>query len=407
MKQSAPVPTPASELTERVNAEVGRVVELRRDIHSHPELMFQEERTSDLVASELASVGVEHVAGLAGGTGVLGWLPATTADPASAPTIALRADMDALPIEEETGKPYASTRPGLMHACGHDGHTAILLGAARVLSRLERPNNALLLFQPAEEGGAGADKMCRDGALDGSRIGRPADMVYGLHCWPELGLGRVATRVGPLLAATDEFTVTIRGKGGHAAYPHFCVDPVVVGAHVVSALQTIASRRVSPVDPVVVTVGSIHAGTTYNVIPDTATMKGTVRTLREDTRRFVEEEFRTLIENTASAFGAHAQIDWSPGYPATENDAAPTERMTRIACAALGEARFLEREEPSMGGEDFSYYARYAPACFFMLGIKPEGWHTYPGLHTPTFDFNDDALGTGVEMMCRLAVERP
>ena len=388
-----------------VSDETARTVEIRRDLHAHPELMFEEERTAGVVARELTELGVEHRAGLARGTGVLAWLPATT-DPDRAATIALRADMDALPIQEETEKPYKSTRPGLMHACGHDGHTAILLGAARVLARLdERPHNVLLMFQPAEEGGAGAEKMVADGALDGSLLGRPADLVYGLHGWPDMDAGVLSTKPGALLAATDEFIVRVRGRGCHAAYPHLGVDPVVVAAHTVTALQTISARRVAPTDPVIVTVGAIHGGTTFNVIPDAVEIKGTIRTLAEDTRRFVEEEFRGIVGGVATSFGATAEIEWHAGYPATYNDEAATERFRRVAESALGPHRFVEKPCATMGGEDFSYYGQAAPACFFMLGLRPPTWHTYPNLHTPGFDFNDQAVPAGVETMVRLATD--
>jgi len=386
-----------------VGEELAHVRAFRHDLHRHPELMFEEKRTSEAVRRELEELGIEHVSGLAGGTGVLGVIPATS-NPGSAPTIALRADMDALPIHEETGLPYASQTPGVMHACGHDGHTAILVGAARVLSKLsERPNNVMLVFQPAEEGGAGGEKMCTDGVLTGKVCGRPVDEIYGLHCWPLNELGTVSTRVGPLLAATDEFDVTIKGKGGHAAAPHFTIDPVLVAAHIVTSLQSIVARRVDPMDPVVVTTASIHAGEAHNVIPDFAKIRGTVRTLRHETRSLAEREFRRIVTATAQAFGAEAEIHWSSGYPVTLNHEAPVERFRAIAREAIGEKRVINEPFPTMGGEDFSYYGQHVPACFFLLGMKPKGAASYPLVHTPRFDFNDDALALGVEMMTRLA----
>ena len=399
--------------TDPVKASVGaalkHVVNVRHELHQIPEVMFEEQRTSALVQRELKALGVEHRAGLAGGTGVLGFIPAkgSGASAPSAKTVALRADMDALPILEATGLPYASKTPGAMHACGHDGHTAILLGAARVLSGLpERRNNVLLVFQPAEEGGAGGEKMCIDGALNGTVLGRPADIIYGLHGWPDLPVGQVATRDGPLLAATDEFDVVIRGRGGHAAYPHMSIDPVVVASQVVLALQSIASRRVSPLDSVVVTVAGLNAGgAAHNVIPDEARLRGTIRTLRDDTRSMAEAEFRRIVTGVAASLGAVAEITWHIGYPVTRNEPGATERFRRIAREAIGAERVLERDQPSMGGEDFSFYGRHVPACFFFLGLRPDGAATYPGLHTPTFDFNDDALPTALELMCRLATE--
>jgi amidohydrolase len=386
-----------------VRAVVPHATTIRHDLHQHPELMFEEHRTAGVVAKELDALGIAHVTGLARGTGVLGFLPATAPN---AKTVALRADMDALPILEDTGKPYASRTPGTMHACGHDGHTAILLGTARALAAMpERRNNVVFIFQPAEEGGAGGEKMCLEGALDGSRIGTPVDMIYGLHAWPDQEVGTVATRVGPLLAATDEFDAVIRGKGGHAAYPHRCIDPIVVAAHVITALQTIASRRFDPTDSVVVTVGSIHAGTTYNVIPDSATIQGTVRTLTDESRRLAEAEVRCIITEVSEALGAEAKIDWSAGYPCTRNDEGATRRFQRIATEAFGADRVIEKPTPSMGGEDFSYYGQRVPACFFLLGLRPRGQSAFAGLHTPRFDFNDEAIPTAIEAFVRVATE--
>jgi hippurate hydrolase len=218
-------------------------------------------------------------------------------------------------------------------------------------------------------------------------------------------LGTVGTRTGPLLAATDEFTVTIRGQGGHAAYPHACTDPIAIGAQVVAALQTLVSRRTNPLDSVVCTVGSFHAGHASNVIPDTATLVGTIRTLKDATRAMAEREFRRIVEGVASAMGAKAEIAWETGYPVTENHPGATDRFRAIARAALGAERVIEREHPTMGGEDFSYYGRHTPACFFFLGLRPPTMERYPNLHTPEFDFNDDALPVAIELMCRLATE--
>lgn len=407
MPPPAHAATPAAHpLADRVRADVPRVTAIRRDLHAHPELSFGESRTSAIVQRELTDLGVRFTAGLARGTGVVGFIPATI-DPAAAPTIALRADMDALPIEEATGAPYASKHAGVMHACGHDGHTAILLGAARAIAAsASRPNHVVLVFQPAEEGGAGGKLMCDEGALSGAITGRAVDHVYGLHGWPDVPLGTVATRDGPLLAATDDFAVTIRGKGGHAAYPHLCVDPVVVGAHVIAALQTIASRRVAPTDSVVLTVPSLRSGgPANNIIHDTAEFIGTIRTLRDSTRALAREEFHRIVRGVSEALGAGAEIAWHDGYPATVNDPLATARFRRIARRALPPGRILEREHPTMGGEDFSYYGAHAKACFFFLGLRPPGPVEWPGLHTPRFDFNDEALPVGVELMARLALE--
>ena len=338
---------------------------------------------------------------------MVGFLPATAVAPESAPTVGLRADIDALPITEETGLEYASSTPGLMHACGHDGHTANLLAAAAVLAKLDRrPNNVTLLFQPAEEGGAGAKAMIDDGALDGSRIGTPVDAVFGLHGWPQLEAGVVGVKPGPLLAATDDFTVTIRGDGGHAATPHMCVDPVVAAAHVVVALQTIASRRVDPTDSIVVTVGSLRAGTTRNVIPDAAELIGTVRTLTPESRRLAETEFHRIVDGVSASLGATATVDWRPGYPVTLNHPGATAHVRSLAVETLGAARVVDVPAPFMGGEDFSFYSQNVPASFFIVGLRPDDHPAYPSLHTSRFDFNDDALRVCANLFVRLATTR-
>ncbi|MCC5785777.1 MAG: amidohydrolase [Phycisphaerales bacterium] len=397
------------DLRAMIRDELDSIVELRRDLHRHPELGYQERYTSELVARELEAAGVAFKTGMAE-TGVLGHLSGR-ADKA----VALRADMDALPIVEETGLPYASQNAGRMHACGHDGHTAILVGAARVLSKIQdRPNPVTFVFQPAEEGGGGGGRMTDEGCLDGEAgggLGVPVSRIYGLHGWPNLALGRVASKPGPLLASTDEFVITVRGVGGHAAMPHFAKDPVVASAHIVTALQTIASRSVAPVDAVVCTVGQINGGVANNVIPETVTMVGTVRTLRAETRELAQQRLFQLAQRTAEAYGCKAEVEWHPGYPVTRNDDGATEKFFGIARAALGDDAVSLVPEPAMGGEDFSYYGMKVPACFFLLGLTPgaQGDGTTPApvpqLHQPLFNFNDEAIATGIEMMCRLALE--
>jgi amidohydrolase len=385
-------------------ADLERIVEIRHDLHAHPELGYQEERTSGVVRQELAKLGIEHRGGLAGGTGVLAYLPATS-HPDAAPTVALRADMDALPILERTGLEYSSRNEGVMHACGHDGHTSILLGAAHALkNEPERPNNVLFLFQPAEEGGAGGRRMCEDGVLQGKVLGKKADIVFGLHGWTPLGVGKVATKPGPLMAAADRFDIRIRGKGAHAAYPHFGNDPVVAASHIVTALQTIASRNVGPLDSIVVTVAQIQAGSTHNVIPEEALLCGTLRTLKPETREFGERRIREISAKIAEALGVEAEMNWLPGYPVTYNEADATRRFFDVARAALGEGHVETIEVPTMGAEDFSYYGREAPACFFFLGLLNEGQEKYPNLHSPEFDFNDKAIPVGIRMMRELAL---
>lgn len=401
--------TSASNTIEQaIAADHERLTALRRDLHRNPELSNREHETSARIELELRELGLEIKTGLASnGTGVIAYLPATAA---TSETIALRADIDALPITEATGKRYASTNPGVMHACGHDGHTAILLGTARALASLEtRLNNVLFIFQPAEEDGGGAEVMCEQGALRGATgggLGEPATRIFGLHGWPRMPLGNVGTRSGPLMASTDDFDVRIIGKGGHAAMPHLATDPIVAASAVVMVLQTIASRSVNPCDAGVVTVGHFEAGTANNIIPEHARLVGTIRALNNDTRTILEDRFRAVVESTAAAHGCTTEIDWQPGYPVTSNDAACAEHVLAVARRTLGESAVEIVPEASMGGEDFSYYGRHVPACFFLLGLAPSGADidALPLLHQPGFDFNDDALPVGVRMMCELAL---
>ncbi len=400
--------TAVSSIETLIEAESPATVEIRRDLHRHPELGYAETRTAQRIAERLKHLGIEHATGLARGTGVLGYLPATTSDPTSAPTVALRADIDALPITEQTGADYASQTPGTMHACGHDGHTANLLQTAAVLAKLNhRPSNVLLLFQPAEEGGAGADAMIKDGALDGSAIGTPVTVIFGLHGWPDLPLNHVATRPGPLLASADTFAITVTGKGGHAAFPHTTNDPVLAAAHITTALQHIASRRVAPTDSVVVSVTQLHAGTAHNIIPDTASIGGTVRALTNETRELAHADLERTATSVAAALNCQATVEWSSGYPVTLNHAEPTAHLLAVARETLGDDRVHELDTAFMGGEDFSFYSRIVPACFFIIGLNPDPAVPYPALHTPTFDFNDDALPTATRLFCELALRNP
>ena len=392
----------AGAIKELVAAELPRLVGLRRDLHMHPEVGYEEVRTSGVVLRELAASGVQHVGGLAGGTGVIAHLPGR-----GTRAIALRADMDALPILERGDRPWASRTPGRMHACGHDGHTAILLGAAAVLSKLSSrgtlPRPVTLVFQPAEEGGAGGRRMVEDGALDGSRIGPAVEEIYALHGWPELALGTVATRRGAVMAASDRFEIHVDGRGSHAAWPHRAADPVVCAAAIVTALQSIVARNVDPLDAAVVSVTVIESGSAFNVIPDRAVIKGTYRSLSEDTRRMIERRLREVAEGTASAHGCTARCEPLRGYPVTVNDDGAVARFDEVARRTLGAARVATLAAPVMGGEDFAFYGAQVPSCYWALGLAPGG-APYPPLHAPDFDFNDDALGTGVELMCRLAV---
>jgi len=394
------------EIRRLIAAELPELVRIRHDLHRHPELGYQETRTSGVIARELTRMGIKHVTGLARGTGVVAHIPATTSKGGADRAIALRADIDALPIMEQTGLEYASVHPGVMHACGHDGHTANLLGVAGVLRNIaHRPRPVTLVFQPAEEGGGGGLAMCKDGVLEGKVIGPPVEAIFGLHGWPLLPVGVVASRPGPLLAATDNFTVMIKGTQAHAAYPHFGADPIVAASQCVTALQTIASRNVSPLDSIVVTVAVISGGTARNIIPQSVRFVGTMRTLTPGVRVLGKRRFYEIVESTARAMGCEAQIEWEEGYPVTNNDPGATRRFFEVAERTLGTARVQAVDAPSMGGEDFSYYGQRVPACFFVLGVCPKDRTSYPTLHQPEFDFNDDALPTGIEVMCGLALD--
>ena len=295
-----------------------------------------------------------------------------------------------------------------MHACGHDGHTAILIGLARTLVALDhRPNPVTLIFQPAEEGGGGGARMCDDGALEGDGgggIGPKVTKIFGLHNWPGMPFGTIATKAGPLLAATDEFNATIRGTQGHAAFPHMTADPVTAVCQTVNALQTIASRNAPPTDPMVLSVTQVHAGFTHNVIPSEATLGGTLRTVTDETRAMARERFCEIVRTQAASMGCEAQIDWHEGYPVTSNDPALADEVLALAGTLPGVTGVTRLTDPYLGGEDFAYYGKHVPACFFVLGTCPEGVTDPAQLHQPHFDFNDDAIPLGIEMFARLAL---
>lgn len=396
--------TDLDRIRELIDEELPHLLSIRHDLHAHPELSYEETRTSGVVRRELEAAGVAHVGDLAGGTGVLGHLPGE-----AEAAIGLRADMDALPILEETGLGYASRTPGRMHACGHDGHTTILIGTARILARLsaERPlpRPVTFVFQPAEEGGAGGLRMCEDGALDGSRIGPRIESMFGLHGHTESTVGFVGSRVGPLLAAADEIEIVIEGRGGHAAMPHTTRDPVVCAAALIQSLQTLVSRNTDPLDAAVITVTQLKAGDAFNVIPDEVALGGTVRTLQASTRDRLEQRIHEMASGIAAAHGCSARVDYQRGYPVTRNDADAYRRFEAAAVDAIGADHVHPIEHPVMGGEDFSFYGESVPACFFFLGLLPPGEHEMPALHNARFDFNDEAIRTGIEVFCSLALD--
>jgi amidohydrolase len=364
----------------------------RREIHQNPELLYDVELTAKYVADRLTAFGCDEVQTSIGRTGVVGVIRGARGP--GPRTIGLRADMDALPIEEATNLPYRSRVPGKMHACGHDGHTAMLLGAARRLAQTRNfAGAAVVIFQPAEEGGAGAMAMIDDGLMD--RFG--IEEIYGMHNWPALPVGSFMLRKGPLMAAADEITITVGGQGGHAALPHQCVDPVVVGAQMVLALQTIASRNVDPLDACVVSITRFQAGAASNIIPQSAWLNGTARTLRAATRDTAERRIREIAGGLAAAAGATARVEYRRGYPATVNHPTQTEFAAAVARKVAGEAQVDSNAAPVMGAEDFSFMLEARPGAFIFLGNGDSA-----KLHHPAYDFNDAALPYGMSYWVEL-----
>ena len=394
----------SSTIKDHIDALLPELIEFRHDLHRHPEIMYEEHRTSGRIREELERAEIDFKGDLAGGTGVLAHLPGDASQ-----AVGLRADIDALPIHEQSGVPHSSTIDGRMHACGHDGHTAILLGAARVLKAISReqtlPRPVSFLFQPAEEGGAGGKRMVEDGCLEGRVIGPAIERMFGLHGWPMLPEGVVGSRPGPLLASSDSFSIVIRGRGGHAAMPHTTIDPVSTAATIITTLQQAVSRQVDPVLGGVVSVTSVHAGEAFNVIPGECHLKGTVRALYEEARQTLRAAVHDIPTGIAGTLGCEIEIEYHDGYPVTRNDAATTEAFHDLARSVLGPERVEPLEFPVMGGEDFAYYCQKIPSCFFAVGLCPPDQESMPSLHHPAFDFNDRAIPTGVEMFCRIAME--
>ena len=367
----------------------------RRDIHAHPELLYDVHRTAAFVADRLREFGCDQVATGLGGTGVVGVIKGRKPAPSGAEvrTIGLRADMDALPIEEQTNLDYASKMPGKMHACGHDGHTAMLLGAARYLAETRNfAGDAVVIFQPAEEGGAGAAAMIRDGLMDRFAI----DRVYGMHNGPGMPIGSFALRPGPIMAATDSIDIHIEGHGGHAARPHKTIDSVLVGAQLVAALQAVVACSVDPLESAVVSMCEFHAGNARNVIPQTAELRGTVRTLKPEVRQLVERRVREIVSGVAQMTGAKIELQYQRGYPVTVNDAVQTEIAIRVAKEVAGDANVHEMA-PMMGAEDFSYMLEARPGAFIFCGNGDSA-----GLHHPAYNFNDEAIVYGTSYWIKL-----
>ncbi len=368
----------------------------RREIHSHPELQFDVERTAGFVADKLREFGVDEVVEGIGRTGVVGLIHGNSK--ASGRVIGLRADMDALPIIEDTGLPYASTVSGKMHACGHDGHTAMLLGAARYLAETRNFNGTVaVIFQPAEEGGGGGREMVNDGMME--RFG--IQQVYGMHNMPGMAVGQFATRIGPLMASTAEFEIHIEGKGGHAAMPHMAVDTTLVAAHIMTALQSVASRNLDPKESLVVSVTTLHTeGDSFNVLPQKAKMKGTVRALKNEMRDMAEKHIGMITENIAASFGAKATMDFRRGYPVTVTTEAETNLSVAVAKSLVGDDRVDGDTKPLMGAEDFSYMLEARPGSFIFIGNGDTA-----SVHHPKYDFNDEAIPYGCSYWADLVEE--
>jgi amidohydrolase len=385
----------ASPLMHEVLALRPDLVAWRRHLHRHPELSYQEAETAAFVRERLAALGLEPSAPMAGGTG----LTCLVRGREDGPTVALRADMDALPILEASETPYVSTRPGVAHLCGHDAHTTMLLGAAALLAR-HRParGNVKLLFQPAEEGGAGARRMIADGALEGPAV----EAIYALHVDPRIATGRTGVVLGPANAAADTVEIEVIGEGGHAAYPHLAVDAIPVAAQVVTALQHVVSRHTDPLTPLVLTIGTIHGGFASNVIAPSVTMRATVRSFDPELRQRLPGLIERVVQGVVAAHGATARIDYTFGYPPTVNDPALLPVYESAVAAVVGEGRNSVMA-PTMGAEDFAYYAERVPGMIGRLGVRNEALGFVHPLHHPRFDLDEDALPIGAALLAEAA----
>ena len=392
------------QLIESILADAAAVTALRRDIHAHPELCFEEKRTADLIAKALTDWGIPIHRGL-GTTGVVGIVKGTRGN--SSRAVGLRADIDALPITEHNTFAHASQHPGRMHACGHDGHTAMLLAAAKHFSNEKNRDfdgTVYLVFQPAEEGGGGAREMIKDGLFE--RF--PMEAIFGAHNWPGMPVGHFAVKNGPCFASSNEFKITIRGKGSHAAMPHLGIDPVPVACQIVQAFQTIVSRNKRPIDPGVISVTMIHTGEATNVVPDSCVMEGTVRTFTLELLDLFEQRMREVAEHTCAAFGAECEFEFVRNYPPTINHPAETAFVREVMAEVVG-PEGVEEFEPTMGAEDFSYFLQEKPGCYFLIG-NGDGSHRVGGhglgpcmLHNPSYDFNDELIPLGATLWVRLA----
>ncbi len=364
----------------------------RRHLHTIPEILYDVHETAAFVTERLKEFGCDEVVTGIGRTGVVGIIKGNLGD---GPTVGMRADMDALPLNEISGKPWASKTPNKMHACGHDGHTAMLLGAAKYLAETRNfKGSVAVIFQPAEEGGAGGDAMVKDGMMD--RFG--IKTVFGMHNMPGMPVGQFAIRPGPLMAATAEFWITVKGKGGHAAMPHKSIDPIVIGSQIVTALQTIVSRTTDPLDSLVVTVTKFHGGDAFNIIPEQVELNGTIRMLRNEVGEAAAERMREICEGVAAAHGGSAEVRVDFNYPVTFNHADETDFAAGVAIDVAGEPNVDTATAPVMGGEDFSYMLEARPGAFIFMGNGDTA-----NVHHPAYDFNDEAIPHGVSYWVKLA----
>ena len=388
------------QLIESILADAAAITTLRRDIHAHPELRFEEQRTADVIAKALTDWGIPIHRGL-GKTGVVAILKSGTSDRA----VGLRADIDALPVTERNTFAHASRHPGKMHACGHDGHTAMLLAAAKHLARHRNYDGTVyLVFQPAEEGGGGAREMIKDGLFTLF----PMEAMFGAHNWPGMAVGQFALRAGPCYASSNEFKITVKGRGAHGAMPHLGIDPVPAACAMVQGFQTIITRNKRPLDTGVISVTMIHTGEATNVIPETCVIEGTVRTFSTEVLDMIEQRMRTMAEATALAHECGCDFEFHRNYPPTVNHEAETVFAQKVLADVVGAHNVLDFE-PTMGAEDFSYYLLEKPGCYFMIG-NGDGAHREGGhglgpcmLHNPSYDFNDDLIPLGATAWVRIA----
>jgi amidohydrolase len=381
-------------IVNRIAALQPEVATWRRDMHAHPEILFEVHRTAAGVAEKLKAFGCDEVVTGIGKTGVVGVIRGRKGGPGALKVIGLRADMDALPMDEETNLPYRSTHPGKMHACGHDGHTAMLLGAAKYLAETRNfAGTAVVIFQPAEEGGGGGREMVKDGLME--RFG--IEEVYGMHNYPGIPIGDFALRPGPLLAAADRILIEIEGLGSHAAKPHMGVDTVLVGAQIINNVQAIVARGVDPIKSGLISICQFHAGSADNVIPQTAILRGTARSLLPEVRDILEKRLREVVEGTAMAYGAKAKLTYRRDYPVTSNHERQTEFAASVAGTIVGADRVDANTPPLMGGEDFSFMLQARPGAFIFIGNGDSA-----GLHHPSYDFNDEVIPVGASFWVRL-----